>query len=216
MLEELRQLDIDALELTRPFRQFAATLAAIGSQLNSIAFAATINPDVRRSTENLLDEMDHAARLVETAARSAFHSNVQLASAGVRSWFAEALALPELREALTDNDVMTGTEPTAAEAAQQVDAEIAEIAAAVKRGDITLNLPAVVAENLASTEQAISEAETARKAPAMPAHAELAGCMCDWGACDHDAVAFRWSPEHGWLPVCDDCRTGDPKKSAKS
>ena len=27
---------------------------------------------------------------------------------------------------------------------------------------------------------------------------------CDWGYCDQDAAAWRWSAQHGWLPVCAD------------
>ena len=27
---------------------------------------------------------------------------------------------------------------------------------------------------------------------------------CDWGYCDQEAAAWRWSAQHGWLPVCAD------------
>lgn len=27
---------------------------------------------------------------------------------------------------------------------------------------------------------------------------------CDWGFCDLEATAWRWSSKHGWLPVCAD------------
>jgi len=30
---------------------------------------------------------------------------------------------------------------------------------------------------------------------------------CDWGYCDSVATAWRWSWQHGWLPVCGDCLT---------
>ena len=43
--------------------------------------------------------------------------------------------------ALTSNDVLAGTEPTSAEVGAKVDAEIAELGAAFRRGDIELNLP---------------------------------------------------------------------------
>jgi hypothetical protein len=128
ILEELRLADADAHELTRPFRQFAATIGrlALGVQLGDVEFAATIDAEVRRRLENFLDEMDIAASLVETAARSTLLPNALLASAGVRSWFAEAMLLPELRASLVSVDVLLGTEPTAQERADRVDAEIAE------------------------------------------------------------------------------------------
>lgn len=33
---------------------------------------------------------------------------------------------------------------------------------------------------------------------------------CDWGECDHQSVAWRWDPEHGWLPVCNQHRSHHP------
>jgi len=36
---------------------------------------------------------------------------------------------------------------------------------------------------------------------------EPAFFSCDWGDCDREAVDSRWSPGHGWLPVCSLHRT---------
>ncbi len=30
---------------------------------------------------------------------------------------------------------------------------------------------------------------------------------CDWGHCDAVATTWRWCVEHGWLPVCSECRS---------
>lgn len=30
---------------------------------------------------------------------------------------------------------------------------------------------------------------------------------CDWGSCDAPVVDWRWSTDHGWLPVCEAHRT---------
>ena len=38
------------------------------------------------------------------------------------------------------------------------------------------------------------------------------GITCDWGGgCHALAVAERFSTTHGWLPVCEACRTADIK-----
>lgn len=34
------------------------------------------------------------------------------------------------------------------------------------------------------------------------------GMPCDWGYCDAPSVAHRWSPGHGWLPVCSEHSDG--------
>jgi hypothetical protein len=136
-LEALRQLDIcDPLELTRPFRQFAAQLNIIGGTLQSVGFAATIDDDVRRRVENVLDEMEFASRLIETAAGSALSPSSHFASTAVRTWFEAALTLPAVRSSLTSNEVLLGIEPTLEEVSMQVDAEIAETRDAIMRGDI--------------------------------------------------------------------------------
>jgi hypothetical protein len=36
------------------------------------------------------------------------------------------------------------------------------------------------------------------------------GSQCDWGGCNDESVAIRWSSEFdGWLPVCRRHRTKD-------
>ena len=141
-LEELRLADIcDAHELTRPFRQFAAQLNYISETLTSVGFAATIDDDVRHRVEDVLAGLSYASRLIETAARSALLPGQAAVAAGVRNWFEAVLTLPDLYSSLTSNDVLLGIEPTADEIGAQVVAELAGMREAIRRGDITINVP---------------------------------------------------------------------------
>jgi hypothetical protein len=38
-----------------------------------------------------------------------------------------------------------------------------------------------------------------------PIPAEQPPGTCDWGYCDNLATVWRWTDEHGWLPVCHEC-----------
>lgn len=38
--------------------------------------------------------------------------------------------------------------------------------------------------------------------PTVPKPKRLAECGCDWGECPNDDVDWRWTDDHGWLPVC--------------
>jgi hypothetical protein len=59
--------------------------------------------------------------------------------------------------------------------------------------------PHVVPPDLLTPEQ-VAEREC------RPLPRKMIGISCDWGGCDLESVALRYSSEKGWLPVCPACK----------